>query len=422
MKKLISLILATVFLGIMVASPAISQEMSNDELVLELKAMKEKIKQVESQLKEVSKASTADGETPNQEITGQKTGGVKGLEKRITQLEDAIGREVEGDKWYDRIQISGLVEVEASYGKTDFKDPATEDEETSDVDLAVVELVVDAKIAKHVDGHVLFKWEEDDLFVDEGFITLVGSEDFPAYLIAGRQYIPFGYFESNFITDPTTLILGETNEGAVVGGYRFSGEMVDISVGAFNGRVKEIGKDDKISNFVGALVVTPFENIMLGASYTSNLAAANSLSEQVTDLDGDGASDNISSFVGGYSAFVAASFLDRFKIIGEYVSAADEFKAGELYEVADTKMRQPAAWNLEFGFAVSDSWEIAVKYAGSEDGDAGGGEFLPESQYGAVVNWGIFENTNLAFEYLHGEFENDFQETDVLTTQLAIEF
>jgi len=173
---------------------------------------------------------------------------------------------------------------------------------------------------------------------------------------------------------------------------------------------------------VGTFVVSPFENIMFGASYTSNLAAANSLSEQVTDLDGDSASNNISSFVGGYSAFMTASFLDRFKVIGEYVGAADEFKAGELYDVADTKKRQPAAWNLELGFAVSDAWEIAAKYEGSTDGDACGGEFLPESQYGAVVNWGIFENTNLAFEYLHGEFENDFQETDFFTTQLAIEF
>ncbi len=354
--------------------------------------------------------------------TGEKVGGVKGLEKRIRHLEETIGRKVEGDKWYDRLQFSGLVEVEAGYGRTDFKDPATDDETTSDVDLATVELVVDANIAKHVDAHVMFKWEEDDLFVDEGFITLVGTETFPAYLIAGRQYIPFGYFESHFITDPATLILGETNEGALVGGYRLKGEMVDISVGAFNGRVKEIGKDDKISNFVGAMVVSPFKNVIFGASYTSNLAAANSLSEQITDLDGDGATDNISSFVGGWSAFVSASFLDRFRVIGEYVSATDEFNAGELYNATDTKKREPAAWNVELGFAISDAWEIAARYEGSTDGDAGDGEFLPESQYGAVLNWGIFENTNLAIEYLHGEFENDFQETDAVTTQFAIGF
>lgn len=422
MKTLLAFILSLLLVGFLVASPVLSQEISNDELIRELKLMKEKINQLESQLKEIKEESTTEREKPYQKITGQKAGGVKGLEKRITHLEDMIGREVTGDQWYDRIQINGLVEAEASYGKTDFKNPATQNTETSDVDLAKVELVVDAKIAKHVDGHMMFKWEADALTVDEGFITLVGSKDFPAYLIAGRQYIPFGYFDSNFITDPATLSLGETNEGAVVAGYRFGGEMFDISVGAYNGRVKEIGKDDKISNFVGAVVVSPFENIMFGVSYTSNLAAANSLSEQVTDLDGDSASNNISSFVGGYSAFATVSFLDRFKVIGEYVGAADEFKAGELYVNTDTKKRQPAAWNLELGFAVNDAWEIAAKYEGSTDGDAGGGEFLPESQYGAVVNWGIFENTNLAFEYLHGEFENDFQETDVFTTQLAIEF
>ena len=417
MKTLLAFILSFLLVGFLVASPALSQEMSNEELIRELKLMKEKINQLESQLKEIKEESKAESEKPYQKTAGQRAGGVEGMEKRVKRLEEAIGREVTGDKWYDRIQLSGVVETEASYGKTDFKDPATQDTETSDVDLAVVELAVDAKIAKHVDGHVLFKWEADELFVDEGFITLVGSKDFPAYLIAGRQYIPFGYFDSNFITDPATLSLGETNEGAVVAGYRFGGEMFDISVGAYNGRVKEIGKDDKISNFVGAVVVSPFENIMFGASYTSNLASANAFSEQVTD-----ASNNISSFVGGYSAFATASFLDRFKVIGEYVGAADEFEAGELYVNTDTKKRQPAAWNLELGFAVSDAWEIAAKYEGSTDGDAVGGEFLPESQYGAVVNWGIFENTNLALEYLHGEFENDFQETDVFTTQFAVQF
>jgi len=102
-------------------------------------------------------------------------------------------------------------------------------------------VVVDANITNHVEGHVMVKWEEDELFVDEGFFTLVGSEQFPAYLIAGRQYIPFGNFESHFVTDPTTLVLGETNNGAVVGGYRLGGEMVEVSIGAFNGRIDKAG-------------------------------------------------------------------------------------------------------------------------------------------------------------------------------------
>ena len=342
-----------------------------------------------------------------------KAGGVKSLEDRIKQLEDAINRQPESDKWYDRLQIIGLIEVEASHGKTDFKDPAVEDEKTSDVDLATVELGVDAKISAHVDGHVLFKYEDDDLFVDEGFITLVGTENFPAYLIAGRQYIPFGNFDSHFVTDPTTLVLGETNDGAVVAGYRFGGEMVDVSIGAFNGDAEKSDKDDVINSFVGSIVVSPIENIKFGASYTSNIAGSDSFNEVVVDPD------NLDSLVGGWSGFVTFEFLERFKLIGEYVGALDNFKAGEIYDAADTKERKPSAWNVELGVAIIDKVELAARYGGSDDG---GADFLPESQYGAVLNWGFFKNTNLALEYLHGEFEDDAQETDSFIAQLAIEF
>ncbi len=348
---------------------------------------------------------------PAEKIT--KVGGIKSLEDRIEQLEDAIKRKPKSDKWYDRIQISGLIEVEASHGKIDFKDPAAGDEKTSDVDLATVELVMDAKIAAHVEGHVMFKYEDDDLFVDEGFITLSGTESFPAYLIVGRQYIPFGNYDSQFVTDPTTLILGETNEGAAVAGYRYGGEMVDVSVGAFNGRAKKIGKDDAIDSFVGSIVVNPFESLMLGASYTSNLAGSDSFSEAVVDKD------NLDSLVSGWSAFLTFEFLERFKVIGEYVGALDSFKAGEIYDAAETKERKPSAWNVELGVAVIDNLELAARYEGSDDG---GADFLPESRYGVVLNWGIFENTNLALEYLHGEYEDDSQKTDSFVAQLAIEF
>ncbi len=356
--------------------------------------------------------------------TEQRAGGVKSAEKRVQQLEATLTREVTSDNWFDRLQFSGEVEVEAGYFKTDFKDPASGDEKTSDVDLATVELGIDAKIAKHVDGHVLIKWEADEVFMDEGFITLIGTEAMPAYLLAGRQYIPFGNFNSHFISDPTPLILGETNEGALVVGYRFNGEMIDISAGAFNGKVKEIGNNDQISNYVAAIVVSPLENLMVGVSYTSNLAAADTLSEVITDRDGDGESNNIARFVGGWSAFVSISLRERFKLIGEYAGATETFKAGELYDAGDGKNRRPQAWNVELGFAITDAVEIAVRYEGSNDGgDAASGTFLlPESQYGAVFNWGLFDNTNLALEYLRGEFESDFQKTDTVTIQLAVAF
>ena len=347
------------------------------------------------------------------EATEPKAGGVTSIEDRMRHLEEAIGRTGEGDRWYDRLQISGLIEVEAGYEKIDFGDPAEEDEKTSDVDVSTVELALDIKIVDHVDGHVLFKYEEDDVFMDEGFITLTGTEAFPAYLIAGRQYIPFGNYDSHFVTDPTTLILGETNQGAVVAGYRFGGETVDVAVGAFNARAQKTGDDDVINSFVASVAVNPLEGLTFGASYTSNLASSDSFNEAVVDPD------NLDSLVGGWSAFVSYAFLERFKIIGEYVAALDPFKAGEIYDASDTKERDVSAWNLELGAMIIDSLELAVRYGGSDDG---GNDFLPKTQYGVVVNWGLFENTNLALEYLRNKYEDDFQDVDALTVQLAIAF
>ena len=339
----------------------------------------------------------------------KKIGGVKSLEQRIQELEEAVERKVEGDKWYDRIQISGLVEVNAWYQSIDFDDPAEEDEKTSDVDLATVELVVDAKIAAHVDGHVLFKYEEDDVFVDEGFITLVGTEAFPAYLIAGRQYLPFGVYDSFFVTDPNTLVLGETNDGAIVAGYRFGEGMIDLSLGAYNGDVDEAGEDNQIDSFVARVYAQPVSFLTVSASYTSNLASSNGLSEFVADP--------VQDMVGGWSAEVTFEWSIA-RVIGEYVGALDEFEVGEVYE-SDTQARKPSAWNVEAGVAPMDGLELAIRYGGADDG---GAEFLPETQYGVVVNWGIFEKTNLAVEYMHDEFEDDFQEVEMVTAQLAVEF
>jgi hypothetical protein len=78
---------------------------------------------------------------------------------------------------------------------------------------------------------------------------------------------------------------------------------------------------------------------------------------------------------------------------------------------------EPQTWNFELAFVPVDKWTVAAKYEGGDDL----GDFLPETQYGAAVSYSLFENTALAVEYLHGEFEND-DEQDRITTQLAVEF
>ena len=61
---------------------------------------------------------------------------------------------------------------------------------------------------------------------------------------------------------------------------------------------------------------------------------------------------------------------------------------------------------------------LAIRYSGADDG---GAEFLPEIQYGAILNYGFF-TCNLALEYIQNEFEDDAQEVDTLLSQLAVSF
>jgi hypothetical protein len=61
---------------------------------------------------------------------------------------------------------------------------------------------------------------------------------------------------------------------------------------------------------------------------------------------------------------------------------------------------------------------LALRYGGADDG---GAEFLPETQYGAILNYGFF-NCNLALEYMHDEFEDVPRKWIRILAQLAVSF
>jgi hypothetical protein len=337
-------------------------------------------------------------------------GAPRGLAERLEKIEermDELG-----------IHFSGAIEVEASYEDVDYDDPAEEDEKSSDIVLATVELGVDVEVSKHVKGHVLFLFEEDDtdLEVDEGIITLDGADVVPLYLNGGRQYGPFGYFESHFISDPLTLELGETRESALVAG--FTHDWIELSLGAFNGDVDETDEeDDHIEGFVASAVFTlPEETVEgfglhAGVSYISNIADSDSLEGEIATPDG-----TVKDYVDGISAFLSASIMERIFLEVEYLGALDDFEAGEL-AFDDGKEYQPVAWNFELAYLITEDLEIAARCGGGNDL----GDFLPENVYGGVINYGLFANTSLGLEYLYQEFGNDDQ-VNVVTAQLAIEF
>jgi hypothetical protein len=315
------------------------------------------------------------------------------------------------------ITFSGAVEIEAGYEDMDFDDPAGADKITSDLALATVELGVDARINPYLLAHVLFLYEEEpdaDIEVDEGFIQLGGDDVSPFYALFGRLYAPFGYYESHFISDPMTVDLGETREAAGVLGY--TNDRVDVFFGLFNGDVDETGDDDDhLENFFGGITVTLPEKdwaaVVIGASFISNIADSDTLADEISTAD-----KTVADPVFGYSIFASAAFSDRFFFEAEIMGAGDEFKAGEL--AFDTgNAYQPRVINIEFALMVNKCMELGVRYGTAEDG----GDFLPESLLGGVINYAVFENTSVGLEVQTGKFENDDRIT-TCTGQLAVAF
>ncbi len=347
---------------------------------------------------------------------------IEALSTRIEELEKTLSEKKEPLDWFKNFKFSGLLEVEASYETYNPKAAGEPSEKSSDVVLATMEFGVDAALNNYVSGHVLFLWEENEtepVDVDEGYISIHTQDSEPLYVTAGKYYVPFGKFETYFISDPLTLELGETNESAVMGGYH--GVLLDVNAGIFNGDVNKAGKDDKAKNaFASATFTMPdglLENIHLtsGVSYISNLADSDALSEEISDLDGDGERNDIKDDVAGVSGYVTIGFKNSFFFVAEYLRALDEFKPGEL--AFGNGNVQPSAWNLELAYVTESHIGGGIKYEGTDDC----GAFLPESGYGGIVFWYPFDQTYLGLEYLTQEFENK-DTNQKITAQLAYEF
>jgi len=357
------------------------------------------------------------------------------LVNRISRIEEQL-KQGSGGKWAKRMTFSGAIEVEAGYEKKDFADPHADDEDASDIALSTVELGVDVDIAKHVKGSVLFLYEDDeDVVVDEGFIMLEGFDAVPLYMKLGKIYLPFGKFETNMISDPLTLEWAETRQSAVEAGFTMGDFYASGYV--FNGDTdKDSSDDNHISNYgvtVGYAVKRDKLGMDIGIGYINNIVDSNGwadvLEEERAGAESMGISFAFEDYVPGLSLHGIVNF-GGFKVMGEYITMVEdpEWNLSELEPGAfETAGCGPVAygekletWNAEVGYTAEISGKettFGLAYQGCDNGE----NFFPESRLMTVVSVGIFEETTVALEYRHDQFEND-DKANVVTAQLAMGF
>jgi len=327
------------------------------------------------------------------------------VEERLGNLENIL----------KKVSVSGTVEAEVGYS-SDY-----EDVDESSVDLTTFELGIDVDLHKYVSSSVLLLWEDDEeqVVLDEGFITLGNTEEYPFYLNVGKLYVPFGVFETHMISDPLTLEIGETREGAALLGFEHEG--LYGSVYAFNGDINETGEDDDLTDNFGVNVGYAYEseqfNLDACIGWINNIADSDGLTDALEKLE----KEEIDDYVGGFAASAVFSMAD-FTLIGEYLTATDDIEA----EAVDTKA-EPSAFNIEVGYTLDVAGyetTVAAAYQGTDEAVALG---LPEERYMGVVSVALMDGLSLGLEYAHDE---DYDEADngtgenseSVTMQLALEF
>jgi hypothetical protein len=341
------------------------------------------------------------------EIEALKNAYIEGAPQRVKRI---ANRDKEETHWSDRIEVGALIEIEASY-----VDPYEGGSE-SDIVVATFAPYITSKVNDWigVEASLLYEEDETDLEVDIATVSIANPDKTPVYSIIGQTYMPFGNYDTNMVSDPLTLEIGESRETAIQVGtasFGFTGVAY-----VFDGDVD--GDDDNsVDDWGGFLGFNrEFDSgaLSLGVGYISSLGESDSLQEGI----------NVSDDVSG-KAFNARLDLGDFNIIGEYVGANDSFDAADFaYRGGGAK---PSAYNIEAGYSFSTLGKdsvIAVGVQGSRESLA---LDLPRTRY--LVSYGVdvLRNTGLLFEYA---YDKDYGKSDggtgkngsSLLAQLAVVF
>ncbi len=276
--------------------------------------------------------------------------------------------------------------------------------------MATVELGAGWQATDWLHGDVVFLYEEGDtdpMELDQLYLTLGDTEAFPFYFQAGKFYVPFGHFDSFFISDPIVLELAEGREEGATLGFEMGG--FDACVTVFDSEVG--GGSDR--------------NAILAASYgvedgDASLAVGASLIHNILDADGltgvlEEAGYTSADEAAGFNAWLTAT-RGRATLLAECVQALDSIQI----DGADTGLR-PGSLNLELGYNLTDAVQVGAKVERSQEV----ADWFAEQRVGLVCNWSVFDYdlfaAGVSFEYLHEKFDGG-DDADRITLQFAVEF
>lgn len=406
MKMVAYTITLCLAMALMLPRVAFTENMSNYELMQELKAIKERVNRLEEALK-----------LKDQEIKELKAE-TKKVEKLASQKAEAP------ESWTDKVTLSGAIELDYSGADDSNIGDNTVNDSTSELDIGTAELGVEVAFHEYVTGNFVLKGEnlgsdDDRVFWDEASITLQ-KDGFPFYFVGGHRGQPFGLFESHLINDPLTQdlyeivrpgatlgiapgFLGLDISGTVYKGEELMAHMLDGAYGLtrqYNGDLAppalpgwrpggmsaEYAETDDVSSFIGNITISPIDAVTVAGFWDSEPG------------------DRHRNETAGGAVHIEVW---RLSLDGEYICAVNREP-----DSADNSEHKESAWFAALAFRVIDPLEIAVRYEAFDDDIAGKQDGNLEDRYSLGFTFTLFEKNDFACN-LMGEFRRSNYEVEV---------
>lgn len=342
----------------------------------------------------ISRVSAADSETV------KKARVYRNPEER---REAGLGRQL--TNW---LKVSGLLELEKEFEENNFSNNTKV--KNYPRPNSTIQLGFEANLTEWLNAELIFETENGDHHrsrIDEAFMSAeIGNFG----LELGKLTVPFGEFNSYFVTGPL-LEFGETRKDSLILDYSFT-DSIEVTSFAFKSEVKKRDRSNKYDWGAGINYASENEGLQLGASYLSDLAESDErfLREE---------NDIYEKRVSAWSAYALLG-IKNFELIGEVVQANNKFSE------FDTNTDKPFAYNLELAYFATNTTQLAIRYERSD-------EFAeqPEKQYGVSVTWRPISNISITADYLHANFEDEFilngaeedlDDRDLIAIELTLEF
>lgn len=352
---------------------------------------------------------------------------------RLLQQRQEIRKDLEKaglpfpDVFHPLIELSGSIEAQGIYqhryqGIT-----------TDDIDLTRAEFDVLTYISPWVLGLMSMSYDNSPLpanvigagqrvansrvFLKRGFITIGNLNELPLYFTIGQKYAPFGRYNTQLLSLPSTLALGRTRERMVELGFFEDGLYASLYAFRGDANVASSGINNGGANLG---IKKSFDKVGydIGAGYIGNIADAEGLQNTGASLinafQGFGynnATELLQHRVSGTDLHAELD-LDKFNFIGEYILANRSFDPIDMS--FNNNGARPTALHAEgdYNFTFFDKpTTFTLAYENTSEALAAN---LPLNSYIAEVTISIWKDTIEGLEY---RYDQNYPSSDVSSGQ-----